>query len=294
MPEHLPALELLSAEHQLALFRAGKLSPFDVLQAQIARIGRHGAALNAVTFGHFDAALEAARESELRYRAGTARALEGVTVAVKDEFARTGWIVTAGSFLFGHHRKNTNHPVIDKLLQAGAILHAQTTAPELYLLAVTWGNRWGVTRNPWNLACTPGGSSGGSAALVAAGMATLAIGSDMGGSIRIPCALTGLFGSKPAYGRISSPDPSALVPHASPGPLARTLPDLMLLQNLMMGPARGCPSTLHPKLELAMPGEKRRRRLALCLDQGWARIEADVDGAVRDAVRALEQVGHTV
>jgi len=284
----------LSAVEQVEAFAGGRLSPVDVLTAQIVRIESLGHVLNAITYAHTEQALAAAQESERRYREGCPRALEGITVAVKDEFAKAGWIVTRGSHVFKDDCQKEDHPVIIKLREAGALLHVQSTAPEFYLIGATWSDLWGVTRNPWNKEITPGGSSGGSAALVAAGMATLAIGSDMGGSIRIPCALTGLYGSKPAYGRISSPDPSALVPHASPGPLARTLPDLMLLQNLMMGPARGCPSTLHPKLELAMPGEKRRRRLALCLDQGWARIESDVDGAVRDAVRALEQVGHTV
>jgi amidase len=284
---------LLSGSAQLALFREGKLSPVDVLKAQIARIERYGSAVNALTFDHFDAALEAARESERRYRAGTARALEGLTIAVKDEYACKGWTVTAGSFLFEDDVKDANHPVIDKLLEAGALLHAQTTAPEFYLLGVTWSDLWGVTRNPWNLACTPGGSSGGSAALVAAGMATLGIGSDMGGSIRIPAALTGLYGSKPSYGRIASPDPSAFVPHASPGPMARTLQDLRLLQNVMMGPAPGCPAVL-PKLELPADPSRKARRLALNLDQGWARIAPDVRKAALDAAAQFERTGYVV
>jgi amidase len=284
----------LSAVAQIASFQRGTLSPVDVLRAQIRRIEAEGHLLNAITFKHFKDALAAAEEAERHYRQGRARPLEGVTVAIKDEFAKNGWVVTQGSRVFKDDRQTQDHPVVAKLLDAGAILHVQSTAPELYLLGVTWSDLWGVTRNPWNRNVTPGGSSGGSAALVAAGMATLAIGSDMGGSIRVPCALTGLYGSKPAYGRIPSPDPSALVPHASPGPLARTLSDLMLLQNVMMGPAPGCPSTLRPKLELAAPTGARSRRLALSLDQGWATVEADVDAAVRDAVRALERAGHTV
>src|SRR4051794_41091657 len=97
--------------------------------------------------------------------------------------------------LFKDEVGGQNDPVIDKLLAAGAILYAQTTAPELFLIGLTWSILWGVTRNPWNLACTPGGSSGGSAAALTAGMETLAIGSDMGGSIRIPRAMCGLYGS---------------------------------------------------------------------------------------------------
>src|SRR3954453_16301092 len=119
----------LSAEQQLHLFRTGALSPVDVLRAQIERIARHGSALNAVTFDHFDEAMSAARASEDRYRRGIARPLEVITVAVKDEYAKSGWVVTAGSRLFKDDVKSANHPVVDKLLEAGAVLHAQSTAP---------------------------------------------------------------------------------------------------------------------------------------------------------------------
>src|SRR3954454_14107999 len=263
-------LEYMPAHRQLELFRARQLSPLDVLKAQLVRFQDVGPGINAFTCDHFQEALEAARESEARYKRGDVRPLEGISIAVKEEYGRRGWKMTSGSMLFKEEVSRENHPVIDKLLAAGAVLHAQTTAPELFLLGVTWSNLWGVTRNPWNLECTPGGSSGGSAAALAAGMATLAIGSDMGGSIRIPCALNGLYGSKPAYGRIASPDPSALVPHASPGPVARDFRDMVMLQNIMSGPAPGCPAVLRPKLELPLEYARKPRKLALSIDQSWA------------------------
>jgi Asp-tRNA(Asn)/Glu-tRNA(Gln) amidotransferase A subunit family amidase len=284
----------MSACRLIELFRAGSLSPVDVLRMQMDRIASQGASLNAITFRHFDEAMRAAQESERRYRDGSARPLEGVTVAVKDEYAKAGWVVTAGCRVFKDDVQDHNHPVIDKLIEAGAVLHVQTTAPELYLIAATWSDLWGVTRNPWNSDCTPGGSSGGSAAVLAAGMATLAIGSDMGGSIRIPCALTGLYGSKPAYGRIASPDASAFVPHASPGPLARDIHDVALLQNVMTGPAPGCPAVLRPKLELPDRFASTPRRIALSIDQGWARLEPDVRACVFAAAARLEHAGHAV
>src|SRR5438874_12356608 len=210
--------------------------------------------------------MQCAKESEQRCRRGEERALEGVSVAVKDEFDRKGWIVTSGSVLFKDHQSKEHHPIIDKLLAAGAVLHVQTTAPEFFLVGVTWSELWGITRNPWNRTCTPGGSSGGSAASLSAGMATLAVGSDMGGSIRIPSALNGLYGAKPAYGRIASPDPSALVPHASPGPLARHARDLVLLHNVMCGPAEGCPAVVSPRLELPFDApSKKDFRIALSI-----------------------------
>lgn len=288
-------LSLMPAHEQLGLFRTTKLSPVEVLKAQINRIETTNDAVNAITFRHFDTALEAARASEKRYHCGDPRPLDGITVALKDEYGRRGWIVTAGSFLFKDAIGHENHPVVDKLLEAGAVLHVQTTAPEFYLVAVTWSDLWGVTRNPWNPACTPGGSSGGSAAALATGMTTLAIGSDMGGSIRVPCALNGLYGSKPAYGRIASPDPSALVPHASPGPLARNSRDLFLLQNIMSGPAPACPAVLMPKLELPLdPPTKQNWKIALWMDQGWARIAPDVRTNTLKAAKVLETAGAIV
>jgi amidase len=181
------------------------------------------------------------------------------------------------------------------LLAAGAILHVQTAAPEFFLLPVTWSGLWGVTRNPWNTKYTPGGSSGGSAASLSAGMATLAIGSDMGGSIRIPAALNGIYGGKPSYGRIASADASSLVPHASPGPLARDARDMVLLQNVMTGPAPGCPAVLHPAITLPLTSAfAKDLRLAVSLDQGWATLEGDVCECCLDAVKCLESAGAKV
>jgi amidase len=287
-------LALLPAHAQRALYAQGVLSPVDILRAQIARFETENPSINAVTFSHFDTAMEAAKTSEARYRSGKARELEGITVAIKDEFARTGWTVTSGSKVLVKETAEENHPVIGKLLDAGAILHLQTTAPEFFLIGETWSDLWGVTRNPWNLACTPGGSSGGSAAALAAGMTTLAIGSDMGGSIRIPCALTGLYGSKPSYGRVPSSDPSSLVTHASIGPLARELRDLALLQNIMMGPAFSAPATLDPKLEIPLEPELKSWKLAFSVDQGWARLDSDVRLTMKEAVELFKEAGAIV
>jgi amidase len=170
------ALAYMPAHEQLRLFRAKQLSPVETLRAQITQIESIGASINAVTYSHLEEALIAAQESEARYHCGNPRPLDGITVAVKDEYDKGGWIVTAGSVLLRDSVKHENHPVVDKLLEAGVVLNLQTAAPEFYLVAVTWSDLWGVTRNPWNLDCTPGGSSGGSAAVLGAGMATLASG----------------------------------------------------------------------------------------------------------------------
>jgi Asp-tRNA(Asn)/Glu-tRNA(Gln) amidotransferase A subunit family amidase len=288
-------LAYLPAYRQLELFRTKRISPVDVLKAQTSRIEAGSRSINAVTCQHFDEALAAASESEARYHRGDTRALEGITVAVKEEYEVSGWRATAGSVLFEDRIAEETHPVVDKLREAGAVLHIQTTAPEFFLLGVTWSDLWGITRNPWNPEFTPGGSSGGSAAALAAGMTTLALGSDMGGSIRIPAALNGLYGSKPAYGRIASPDPSALVPHASPGPLARECRDMILLQNVMCGPAPGCPAVLEPKLVLPLDYQRGVRwKIALCMDQGWARIDPDIRASTIAALQRLQAAGALV
>ena len=127
-------LEYIPAHRLLQLFRTKQLSPIDILNAQIKRIVDAGPRINAITDGHFDEALKAASTSEARYHRGDARPLEGISVAVKEEYARRGWAVTAGSRLFKDEISDDNHPVIEKLLSAGAILHVQTTVPEFFCL----------------------------------------------------------------------------------------------------------------------------------------------------------------
>jgi Asp-tRNA(Asn)/Glu-tRNA(Gln) amidotransferase A subunit family amidase len=284
----------MPARRQLQLFKRRALSPVEVLKAQIEQIEKFGARINAVTYEHFEQAMRAARTSASRYRNGSNRPLDGITVAVKDEFDRAGWRTTLGSRVTDHRAKKQNHPQIDKLLAAGAVLHIQTTAPEFHLLPLTWSKRWGVTRNPWNLAVTPGGSSGGSAAVTAAGMTTLAIGSDMGGSLRIPAALNGLYGFNPPYGRNTAAAEDALLVHASSGPLARNLDDMILLQNVMTGPADGAVA-IAPALELPrrFPSIKGWK-IALSMDQGWARVERDVRGNIQTAAQILQDAGAIV
>jgi amidase len=131
--------------------------------------------------------MAAGKESEERYKRGTQRLLEGITVAIKDENERAGWRVTMGSLAYKDAPlAKENSAIIDALEAAGAVMHIQTTVPELYMSVSASTYAWGTTRNPWNLDYSPGGSSSGSSTALAAGFATLATGSDMGGSIRLP------------------------------------------------------------------------------------------------------------
>ena len=239
----------MSAAELIPLFRSRKLSPVEVLKAQIARYEAVNDKVNCVTYTHFDSAMKQAKESEARYMKGTARALEGITVGIKDEHHDAGWIVTMGSNLFKDARMDHADPIVTKLKAAGAVLPIQTTVPEFYLSGVTYTKLWGVSRCPWNLKYAVGGSSGGSGGALAAGLCTLATGSDMGGSVRLPCAYNGLYGFKPPFGRIYTEIPLSYF--SGTGPMARTFSDMAMMQNVISGRTPYSPSTL-PKIEMPL------------------------------------------
>ena len=285
----------MSAAELLALFQVRKLSPVEVLKAQIARTERVNGRVNCFTHTHFDSALAAARESETRWMKGDARPLEGIVTAVKDEEAMAGWPVTAGSMLLKDKKAEANTPVVDKLLAAGAVIHAQTTAPEFYFIPLTWSKLWGVTRNPWNLHATVGGSSGGAGASLAAGLATLATGSDMGGSIRIPSSLNGLYGFKPPHGRVPLDPGGEIMPQGTFGPMARNLGDLALLQSAINGPHPRQLSALRPQMQYPTSyPDIRGWRIAYSFNQGWAVLDPDVRRNLETALRILEGEGARV
>jgi Asp-tRNA(Asn)/Glu-tRNA(Gln) amidotransferase A subunit family amidase len=239
-----PTLCYMSASEALRRFRANTLSPVTLMEAVLEAATEQQATVNAATAIFAEQARAQARLAEQRYRDGTARPLEGIPVVVKEETAVAGWPTTVGSLVL-NEVPDENHPIIDKLVAAGAILHMQATNPEFCCLGQTWSHRWGVTRNPWNLRYTCAGSSGGSAAAVAAGAAPLATGSDMGGSTRLPAAFQGLYGYKPPFGRLASGPGEELFAFAAEGPLARTFEDMVLMQNIISGP--------HPASYNALP-----------------------------------------
>lgn len=234
-----------SVDELKAMFKAGKASPVDLLKAQIKRVEALNSKVNCITYTHFDQAMKEARESEARYRRGQARPLEGITVALKDDWSRAGWKTTQGSLLFKDAPPATeNVAAVDKLEAAGAVMPFQTTVPEFYLFAGASTRGYGTTRTPWNLEYSPGGSSAGSGAALAAGFATLATGSDMGGSIRLPASQNGVYGFRPPAGRVASGE----VPMSTNGPMARRFDDLVHLQNAIVGPSEKCMAAIRPRL----------------------------------------------
>lgn len=211
----------LSATRALEMFRTKALSPVELLDAQIKRTEAVNPAVNAVVMNYFDEAKEQARKAEQAYMNGGARILEGLTLAVKDEHNIAGKITTNGSLLLQSNVATYTDPICERTIEAGAIVHARTSTPEFSAHYATWSKLWGATRNPWNLKYHVGGSSGGSGAALASGMTTLATGSDIAGSIRMPAAQNGIVGFKPpawAGSQISALESRPLLFGRSNGP----------------------------------------------------------------------------
>ena len=196
--------DVLTASELLAAYRDRSLSPVEVLDAQLP--GIEADEFNAFSLIDAEGARAQARASEERWRGGAPLgALDGVPVAVKDAYLVRGWPTRRGSRAIDPAGPwEDDGSAVAALRRNGAVLPAQTTSPEFGWKGVTDSPLYGITRNPRDPAMTPGGSSGGSAAAVAAGLVPLALGSDGAGSIRIPCGFTGLPGIKPTFGRVPS------------------------------------------------------------------------------------------
>lgn len=284
-----------TAVSALNQFRNKTLSPVELMKAIIARTEEVEPHINAFSFTYFDEAMVAAKEAEKRYANGTARPLEGIPLAVKDESFIAGKITTNGSLLMQDFVPDTTSLIVERLIDAGAIVHARTTTPEFSIAGVTWSKLWGVTRNPWNLDMTPGGSSGGSGASLAAGTSTLATGSDIGGSIRIPSSLCGLVGFKPPYGRNPEDVPFNLEYYNHPGPMARTVSDAILMQNVISGPHPRDIASLKPKLTLPSSYEDIKGwRIAYSIDLGYHVVDPDVRQNTLAALAHFRELGATV
>ena len=286
----------LSATEALSRFAKKSLSPVELLDAQIERAEATAESINAFTYTHYDEARDAAKASEARWHKGDPiGCLDGLPVAIKDESYIAGKPTSGGSLIMKDYVAETTSPMNERILKEGANVHARTATPEFSCAGITWTRLWGVTRNPWNPAMTPGGSSGGSAASLALGTSSLATGSDIGGSIRIPASCCGLVGYKPPYGRNPDDPPFNLDFYCHTGPLARTVQDAILLQNVMCGPHPLDISTLYPKLTL--PTEYphiKGWKIALSMDLGSFILDDDVRKNTLAAAETFRTLGATV
>ena len=287
----------LPATTQLERFREGSLSPVDVLEAQIARAEETEPIVNAFTDTYFEDALRQARDAERVYRTepSAARSLEGVTVAIKDEMPVEGQRNTEGSLIHADRIASITHPIAQRLRDAGAIFHARTTTPEFCSAWTTTSRLHGTTVTPWNPRFTASGSSGGSAAALAAGTTTLATGSDIGGSIRGPAAACGVVGFKPPYGRNPDLPPFGLDSYNHVGPLARTVADTALLQNHMSGvhPADIASLRETVTLPLSYP-DVDGLRIAYTFDVGNRVVAPEVEAGTMQALDHLRRRGAVI
>ena len=286
----------MPASTALRLFRKKKLSPVELMQAVIARAEKTKEKVNAFTYTHFDEALDAARKAEQKYARGKKTgALEGLPVGIKDESYIKGKPTSGGSLILkdfvGEHTSTMN----ERVMKAGGIVHARTATPEFSCAAYTWSRLWGVTRNPWNRDFTPGGSSGGSAASLASGTSAICTGSDIGGSIRIPASACGVVGYKPPYGRNPDDPPFNLDFYCHTGPMARTVEDTILLQNVMCGPHPLDIASLRPKLTL--PAKYKpigKWKIAYSMDLGAFEVDPQVVKNTKKALDVFRSLGATV
>lgn len=285
----------LGAAEAIRMFKARSLSPVELVQAHLDRIQETNGTVNAVCFTYDDEALDKAKAAEARYAGGDALPLDGLPTAFKDENMIAGKVTTYGSLIYKDHVATSTTPVVERLLAAGAIPHARTTTPEFSCEGFTHSRLWGVTRNPWNTDFTPGGSSGGSGAALASGMAALATGSDIGGSIRIPASASGVVGFKPPYGRNPGSPPFSMDFYNHAGPMARTVEDCMIMQNIMCGPHPHDIATVRPKLEM-VPDRSgiKGMKIGWSMDLSFYEVDTDVQRNTLAALDILRDLGAEV
>ena len=267
----------LSALELAASIREKKVSPVEVVDAVIARLERVNPKLNALCTVTAEEARDAAQAAEVSVMIGEELGpLHGVPVSIKDLLFTRRLLTTGGSRLFADHVPEEDAVSVERLKGAGAIILGKTNTPEFGHKGVTDSPLFGITRNPWNPALTPGGSSGGAGAAVAAGVGPLALGTDGGGSIRIPASLCGIYGLKPSFGRVpQGPGFPGWESLSHTGPMTRTVRDAALMLDALAGP-------------------DDRDRLSLPADAGSPFLDACEDGLAGLSVAWSTDLGHGI
>ena len=280
-------------------FATGEFSPVDVLQACLVQADRLEPALNALVMIDREGALAQAQASAIRWAAGRALGpLDGIPVLIKDILLTRGQPTLRGSWTVNAVGLwPDDAPSVARLRAAGAVLMARTTTPEIGWKGVTDSPRHGITRNPWDLTKTPGGSSGGAAAALAAGYAPLALGTDGGGSIRIPASFAGVFGLKPSFGRVPAWPLSPFGTVAHIGPMTRTVRDAAVMMDVIARPDARDWHALPYDPQSALVGLDdgiKGLRIAFSPTLGYVNVASDVATAVRRAVEKMADLGAIV
>ena len=288
-----------SAVELLELYRSRALSPVEATGLILDRLDALQPKINAFCVVDRDGAMKAARASERRWLRGEAAGpFDGVPMTIKDLILMRGFPTLRGSLIVERDQDwSEDAPATARLREAGATIIGKTTTPEFGWKALGDSPLTGITRNPWDLSRTPGGSSAGAAAACAAGIGPLHVGSDGAGSIRIPSAFTGIFGLKPSFGRVPAhpPSPMGLLSHI--GPIARTVADAALMLTVLSGPDHRDPYALPPESKNYLDGLEggvRGWRIAFSPTLGFARVDPEITAAVGAAARRFEALGAIV
>ena len=293
-------LHALNAAELSAGFAARAFSPVAVAGALLARIEKLDGGINAFCLLDAPTSLAQAKASEARWqKSAPLSALDGVPVAIKDLLLTKGWPTLRGSKTIDPGQAwNDDAPAVARLREAGAVLLGKTTTPEYGWKGVTDSLLTGITRNPHDLSKTPGGSSGGSAAALAARLAPLAIGTDGGGSIRIPASFSGVFGLKPTYGRVAAFTPSPFGTLAHIGPMSRDVTGSAMLLDIISGFDARDPFALPPvdsSFTAKLDDGIRGKRIAFSPALGFAKnVDSEVAALAAAAARKFETLGAVV
>jgi aspartyl-tRNA(Asn)/glutamyl-tRNA(Gln) amidotransferase subunit A len=277
------------------LYARRKISPVETMKAVLARSERINPILNCFMRVDAEPALAAARASEKRWRKGKPlSALDGVPVSIKELVRVKGWPASMGSKLTDKTPVAEDAPAVARLREAGAIVFAQSTSSEYGHKGVTDSPLNGITRNPWHMGRTPGGSSGGAGAAVAAGLGPIAIGTDGGGSVRIPSSFNGLVGLKATYGRVPNWPPTLNGDFSNTGPMCRTARDCASMLNAIARPDARDPTQLPPDdidYVKALKRKPKKPRIAFLLRMSEHPLDLEVAAMVTRAAQQIEKLG---
>ncbi|MBL94530.1 MAG: amidase [Magnetovibrio sp.] len=286
----------ISACALLSAYQAKNTSPVEVIRAVFKKVSTHDRSLNAFRLVDESMALSEARKSESRWHKGEPLGiLDGVPVSVKDVFSTKHWSTRWGSLLTTNKSEfNEDAPAVARLREEGAVLIGKTNTSEFHWKTVTDSPLTGITRNPWNLDLTPGGSCGGASVAVASGMGPIAIGTDGGGSIRVPAAFTGVFGFKPTFGRVPQFPVGAFGTMAHVGPITRSVEDAALVLTALSKPdIRDWYALPYLNVDYRenLGPDLKGKKIAFSPDLGFVQVGKSVAKVVKNGMKLFSELG---
>ncbi len=290
-----PAYELVQ------MMKSRKLSPVELMAAILRRIKELNPKLNAYLAIAEEDAMQGAKQAEAAISKGIDLGpLHGLPTAIKDLYNVKGMRTTSGSLVYKNFVSSEDGLLAERLKKAGAVIVGKTNTPEFGLANSTENKLGDACRNPWNTEKTSGGSSGGTASAVAAGIVSLSPGSDGGGSVRIPACFCGLYGLKPTNGRIPFdpfPESGVILDCACHGPITRNVRDAALVMNVLAGPDKrdySCIKSAPPNFLKELNGSLKKLRIAWSPDLGYAEVDPEVRSAAESAVHVFGELKHEI